>query len=64
MFCERCNGVEAMRGYRFCGECKKALLREMWDAGYLETGGFGRKGQNRTAEAKEDVHETKRGRDR
>lgn len=37
------------------------MLAELSAAGYLETGGHGRKGQNRTSEAKELTYETKHG---
>jgi len=58
--CETCNDT-AIPGQRFCKECRKAVLDELNSAGYLETGGFGRKGQGRTAEMKEVTYETKYG---
>lgn len=37
------------------------MLAKLREAGYLETGGYGHKGQSRTAEAKEVTYETKHG---
>jgi len=58
--CERCP-VTAISGQRYCKQCKKAMLSELWEAGYLETGGYGRKGESRTPEMKENTYETKHG---
>ena len=35
--CERCTSCEAIKGCRYCKSCKKEVLREMKDAGYLQT---------------------------
>ena len=59
--CERCGGKPKSKIDRFCKKCAKTVLSDMFTAGYLETGGFGRKGQNRTSEMKELTHETKHG---
>lgn len=58
--CERCDDT-SVSGQRYCKSCKKVVLAEMREAGYLETGGFGRKGGSRTDEMKEVVHETRQG---
>ena len=59
--CERCGGT-AIRGERYCKSCRKKVLRELQDAGYLETGGYGgHKGQSRTPGMKENEYETKYG---
>lgn len=58
--CERCDEV-AISGQRYCKQCRKAVLAEMKEAGHLETGGYGRRGQARTPEMKEVVQETKSG---
>ena len=58
--CERCD-KPAVKGIKFCKECRKAVLMELRAAGYLETGGVGHKGQSRTAEHKECRYETVHG---
>lgn len=58
--CKRC-GNPAISGFVYCRPCKKVVLAELRETGYLETGGFGRKGQNRTPEMKEAIRETKNG---
>ena len=58
--CERCQQI-AIRGQRYCKQCKETVLSEMKEAGYLESGGYGHKGQSRTRDMKEAVHETKYG---
>ena len=58
--CERCP-EQAILGQRFCKDCKKEVLAELRDVGYLETGGYGRRGQSRTTEMKEKTNETKFG---
>lgn len=59
--CERCPNPAVSNNDRFCKECRKAILVELNAAGYLETGGYGRKGQSRTVDMKENTHETKHG---
>ena len=58
--CEHCSDL-AISGERYCKECKKAVLAELKVSGYLETGGYGRKGLKRTSDMKELTHETKYG---
>lgn len=60
--CVGCGGI-AMPGTKYCKVCKKAVLAILREEGYLETGGFGRKGQNRTSEMKENQYETRHGND-
>lgn len=57
--CERCQN-EAIRGERFCNECKKKVLAEMKEAGYLTQTPFA---PYRTADQQENTRETKFGRD-
>lgn len=33
--CQRCNSEERIVGERFCKKCRKAVLRELDEAGYL-----------------------------
>ncbi len=58
--CERCSET-AIRGQRYCKECRKAILREMDETGYLQRGGCGHIGMSRTSEQKENTYETKHG---
>lgn len=58
--CERCSEL-SIRGQRYFKGCTKAVLSELKEAGYLETGGYGRKGSTRTQDMKELVRETKYG---
>lgn len=58
--CEHCSDL-AISGERYCKECKKAVLAELKASGYLETGGYGRKGSRRTTDMKEVTRETKYG---
>ncbi len=57
--CERCPS-EALQGQRFCKGCKKIVLTELRDTGYL-TFVPQRSGQSRTQDHKELTHETKYG---
>jgi hypothetical protein len=59
--CERCGDKPVTKRDRFCKECMKAVLLALQAEGYLETGGYGRKGMCRTAEMKENTYETKHG---
>jgi len=63
-YCERCKADEALKGEKFCKACKKDVLREMRESGYLRYASPGHVGCNRTAEAKEITRETKFGTDR
>jgi hypothetical protein len=58
--CERCSAV-AKRGEKYCKECRKQVLSEMQEAGYLTTGYYGHVGMGRTSEQKENTYETKHG---
>lgn len=58
--CEKCS-CPAKEGERFCTECKKHLRKEMRDAGYLKN--VPRLGSSQTQEEKENIRETKYGRD-
>ncbi len=58
--CKHC-GDPALPSISFCKTCKAAILAELQAEGYLETGGYGRKGQNRTQDMKENTYETKHG---
>lgn len=61
--CERCADL-AISGNRFCKACKKLVLQELADSGYLMKRVYGHIGQGRTTDQKEDLRETKRGMDR
>jgi hypothetical protein len=52
--------AQAVIGQRLCKECKKALLKELEEAGYLQPRPRG--GRFRTSDMRENVHETKHGR--
>jgi predicted amidophosphoribosyltransferase len=60
--CERC-GSEAVSNLRYCKDCKKQVLKELRDCGYLEPKPFGHAGDKRPPEARENRYETKNGRD-
>ena len=59
--CEKCGQREAVKKEKYCKDCKKAVLAEMKEAGYLTPKAWGHAGQNRPAEAKEKTYETKHG---
>ncbi len=61
--CERCKVAEKIHGERFCKECRKAVLIELAGCGYLDRVPRGHVGQGRSVEARENILETKRGRD-
>ena len=59
--CERCNESPTVsRTSRYCATCEKAVKQELKDAGYL-TPTPGR--SYRPPDARENVRETKHGRD-
>lgn len=66
--CERCAESFRVPGtspsHRFCPPCRKAVIKELDEAGKLQKRVYGHVGQQRTAEQREDVRETKRGIDR
>lgn len=57
--CERCNTKQAVRGNRYCKECRKIVLDEMKKVGYLKPKPSGR--NYRSTEKREDIRETKDG---
>lgn len=60
--CERCQSWEAVKKERYCKTCKAVVLKEIRASGYLETGGYGAyRGEQRTAEQREDRKETRWG---
>lgn len=59
--CERCGSAYAKRGEKYCKDCRKQVLSELAEAGYLQTGYGGHKGMSRTADQKENTYETKHG---
>lgn len=59
--CEKCKQVDALPEEKYCKACKKALIAEMEEAGYLERRPGGHAGWNRPDEAKERTDETKFG---
>jgi len=58
--CERCGG-KPVSGERFCRKCRKALLAELQEAGYLTAQVRGHVGDRRSDEMRENVEETKHG---
>jgi uncharacterized OB-fold protein len=57
--CENCP-KQALPKSRFCADCKKDLLRQMQEKGYLtNTLGYNK---YRSQDMKENIQETKRGR--
>ncbi len=59
--CDRCQVQSAMRGERFCKQCKKEVLAELKESGYLTRGVYG--GRFRGTDARENTRETKYGKD-
>ena len=59
--CERCKKQEAKPKEKYCKECRKIVLAEMKEAGYLSSVHTGHAGYGRTSEMKEKVYETKHG---
>lgn len=62
MICERCKKADALSGLKFCNSCKKEVLRELRESGYLTP--IPRYPPFRNDGAKEDTHATKFGIDR
>lgn len=58
MKCERCD-AQRVSGTRYCAQCKKIVLAEMKERGYLQT--VPRLGSTRTADQRENTWETKGG---
>jgi hypothetical protein len=59
--CERCGGLPVTQNDRYCKECRKAVLMELAETGYLSSKVFGHCGQSRTNEQRENTYETKHG---
>jgi hypothetical protein len=59
--CERCRTMPRQRNERFCKECRKAVIQKLKNSGYLTNCGGG--SGYRSADQKENVYETKHGRD-
>ena len=51
--CDRCKVANRVGKTKFCKECKKIVLTELRETGYLTTGGYGHGGMTRTADQKE-----------
>lgn len=62
MLCVRCKENETVPGLKYCKQCKKIVLRELRDAGYLTPPP--RYPTYRPDSAREDTHATKYGIDR
>lgn len=56
--CERCRLDIPIKNERYCKPCRKIVIQEMKDAGYLR-GVYSRVGCR--AGTTEDIHQTKRG---
>jgi hypothetical protein len=62
--CERCKAATAVRNEKYCKACRKTVLAELKESGYLTACPVGRwSGSGRGPEAREDVRETKFGGD-
>jgi hypothetical protein len=59
----RC-GKPALPGILYCAKCKKPRLKQLEGQGYLDPHRIGHVGERRTDEAREDIRETKFGKDR
>ena len=60
-YCELCGTKTVSLSDRFCKGCRRAQLAEMQSEGYLGPAPRGHIGQQRTADQKEIVRETKFG---
>jgi hypothetical protein len=56
--CPKC-GRRTKKGWKYCHPCSRAVRRAMRDSGYLTP--LPRTAEERTAEAMEDIAETRRG---
>lgn len=56
--CHRCKARPAMNGICYCRQCKREVVREMTEEGYLQKVYFGHAGDQRTREMKENTYET------
>ena len=57
--CDRCLQLPALAGICYCSKCKRAILKELFDAGYLEPKRY--QTRWRGPDMREDTHETKHG---
>lgn len=62
MKCERCRESETIAGNKFCKECKKEVIQEMRESGYLQRTSIRRTWK--PSEMKENTMETKYGVDK
>jgi hypothetical protein len=56
--CEKCGFRSAVAGNRYCGPCRKLVIKELREAGYITPIRYT---MGRAAEAKENRRETKYG---
>ena len=59
--CKRCGALPALRNEKYCKDCRKQVLSELQEAGYLQNTGWTHVGQTRTQEQRENTYETKHG---
>ena len=59
--CERCDAAPAVQGEKYCKACRKQVLSELKEAGYLSHAPNRRNMTFRGAEARENTTETKHG---
>ena len=59
--CERCHSREARPKEKYCKECRKEVVKELTECGYLQRIYPGHSGSNRPGEARENTYETKHG---
>ncbi len=59
--CERCKAEEALPKQKYCKACKKKVLAEMTEEGYLQKTIPHWAGRIRTSEQKELTYQTKHG---
>jgi hypothetical protein len=59
--CERCSSAPAQKSERFCKACRKKVIQELKDAGYLKNAPVGHVGQNRGNDQRENRQETSAG---
>lgn len=62
--CTRCGLRPPVPMELYCRECRKQVLKEQKESGYLDSKPIGHVGQRRPSEAREDIRETKYGKDR
>ena len=62
-FCEKCRCVQDKKGQRFCKACEAIIRGQMKASGYLAPRTFGHVGTQRTTDQRENVRDTKFGRD-